>query len=235
MSKIKVTDLSAAAVDETPVRVDGWCPEDYNSEADGRQTYEIVLPDDLCLNDSDIEEMSATECIQWFRDNDSERDGNIDKLLARRPRAGTVAQQSWLEDVRQEISMRLDGARMDYEESRAPMMNCYYPIPSLRGVDARILDGTNCTLVLLGDRNQYALVLNGGGMDFSWEIADAHIRLDLLPPAWIRLPHQAGYPKRAKLIIAACQRSQRVVQWRIANSLDHLRSLRADVEKGNNE
>lgn len=229
MSKIKVSELSAAAVDEVPVKVEGWCPDGCGPDTGDSQTYEIVLPDDLCLYDTDIEEMSATKCIQWFRDNDSEWDGNIDKLLARRPRRGTAAHESWLGEIRQEISDLLDVARMDYEESRAPMMNCYYPVPHTRGVDTRVLDGTNCTLVLLGGGGQGALVLNGGGMDFSWRIADAHIRLGLLPPAWIRLPLQAGYPKRAKLIIAACRLSQRVMQRRIAINLDHLRSLHTDI------
>lgn len=77
----------------------------------------------------------------------------------------------------------------EYEE---PMMNYAWPLPeryALDGADARELENLPVCIVEIDGKQ--ALALTGGGMDLSWEIAEAYIRLGFYPPAHIRLPNMA--------------------------------------------
>ena len=78
--------------------------------------------------------------------------------------------------------------------SEGPMMNYFYPVSDYTPGDmeewAAKLDGLPlCVVELDGERG---LALTGGGMDLSWEIAEAFIRLGYYPPTWIDLPAMAG-------------------------------------------
>lgn len=74
--------------------------------------------------------------------------------------------------------------------SDGPMMNYWYPLDVSSDFDpveaAAKIAHTNLCVVLVGD--DYGLALTGGGMDFSWEIALAFIRIGYYPPAWITDP-----------------------------------------------
>lgn len=232
MKKILVSELSSATVDESSVSVAGWVPEGCDPDADCLQEYELVFPENLESQVLyDLDNWGAKELIAWIKQYDACRTGYVDALILKRPRSGSSEYESWVEDLRDVVRDSIDDVRADYEESCAPMMNYYYPLGRYQpSEDAAVLAGTNCSLVYLPDRGIYALVLNGGGMDFSWEIALAHIRLGYLPPAWITLPLLAGYPKQAKIIMAACTRSQRVLMERAKCGLERLRRVRADVK-----
>jgi len=59
-----------------------------------------------------------------------------------------------------------------------PMMNFAYPLPHFDGNEKtikKIVQNTNCTIVLNREENTYYLALTGGGMDFSQDIAKAYI------------------------------------------------------------
>lgn len=83
-----------------------------------------------------------------------------------------------------------------------PMMNYYYPLPAfdddpeeaqgkLAGVCVTLVRLTNCDFE--PDGEGYALALTGGGMDLSWDICEAYIRLGYAPPLhFSRLPQFAG-------------------------------------------
>lgn len=83
------------------------------------------------------------------------------------------------------------------DQAEGPMMNSFYLLErggfGGRDVDitawARELDGLPlCAVELDGD---YGLALTGGGMDLSWEIAEAHLRLGYRVPTWVDLPAMA--------------------------------------------
>lgn len=233
MKKILVSELSAAVVDKSSVSVAGWVPEGCAPDSDWAQEYELVFPEDLESQVSyDLSAWSAKELISWIKRYDACRTGYVDALILKRPRSGSSEYESWVEDLRDVVRSSVDEVRADYEESCAPMMNYYYPLGrQLPSEDAAVLAGTCCSLVYLPNHSTYALVLNGGGMNLSWEIALAHIQLGYLPPSWISLPMQAGYPKQANLIMAACARSQRVLMERARYDLERLQCVRADVKK----
>jgi hypothetical protein len=86
----------------------------------------------------------------------------------------------------------------------APMMNYYYKLPNHHTFgpsDARKLEGLPLCIVTFGRgqgalEDEQALALTGGGMDLSWEICEAFMRLGFLPPAaFARVPAMAGKPR----------------------------------------
>jgi hypothetical protein len=109
-----------------------------------------------------------------------------------------------------------------------PMMNYYYPIRD--GVDpdwaARQIAHLPLCVVELED-SSFALALTGGGMDFSWEICEAFMRLGYLPPVHFTLPSMAGYKLNPvnQWIIEGCRKSREVqMNWR-KNELLNLDNL----------
>lgn len=233
MKKTRVSSLSSSLVSVTSVRVSGWVLAGCDPGTDKLQEYELIIPHDLDHEVLDeIDDWGPRELTTWIKRHDVSRTDYVDRLLLKHPRAGTRAYEAWVEDLRDVVRESFEDARQDYEESSAPMMNYYYPLEQhVPGEDPAVLAGTCCSLVHLPDEGIYALVLNGGGMDLSWEIALAHIRLGYLPPAWISPPRQSRYFKNAWQIIVACERSQRVLAQQAKCGLDYLRRLRADVKK----
>jgi len=99
------------------------------------------------------------------------------------------------------------------EESNQPMMNYLYPIgegDELDSEDAKAIDSLNVCLVYFTESEEYALALTGGGMDLSWDIVEAYVRLGYLPPVhFSRLPKYAGMrmSPRYRVIVSAMLRS----------------------------
>jgi hypothetical protein len=64
---------------------------------------------------------------------------------------------------------------------------------------------------------QTGLALTGGGMDLSWEICEAFVKLGFYPPAhFARLPKMAGRgeDKHDRRIIAKCRESLKIkARW----------------------
>lgn len=104
----------------------------------------------------------------------------------------------------------------------SPMMNFAYPLPDL-GVAADVYDAADrihdLPLCVVSRDGGYELALTGGGMDLSWEICEAFMRLGFLPPFhFCELPGMAGRGQspRDRAIIAACRRAVSEHSRRIA-------------------
>jgi hypothetical protein len=89
------------------------------------------------------------------------------------------------------------------DRDNGPMMGCCYPLPKPHcGLsdtwgwntdDASKLDDLPLCIVEF-DTDTYGLALTGGGMDLSWEICEAFMRLRFLPPVHFEPPAMAGKP-----------------------------------------
>lgn len=126
----------------------------------------------------------------------------------------------------------LRGGEVDPLNADGPMMNYYYPLPRFglgwyQAAD-KIRDLPLCLVYFDDDRTDaYALALTGGGMDLSWEICEAFMRLGYLPPAhFADLPSMAGVgeTEREREIVAACVESLTVQAERLSNRAEHMKA-----------
>lgn len=112
------------------------------------------------------------------------------------------------------------------ERREGPMMNYAYPLPAYRGnpvYDARSL--VHLPLCIVQEGDETFLALTGGGMDLSWEICEAYMRLGYLPPLhFADLPRMAGRGESPddRTIIAACKRSAEVAIGWAQRTLENL-------------
>lgn len=99
--------------------------------------------------------------------------------------------------------------------NEGPMMNYFYPLPELRGTpEGAALSIKDLPLCVVELEGEYGLALTGGGMDLSWAICEAYMRLGWLPPVhFCQLPRFAGMTLTAnnRWILAGCQRSCRIL------------------------
>ena len=131
--------------------------------------------------------------------------------------------------------------------SEGPMMNYLYPLPLYgmwvwRGDRAEKVDALEAAraiadlplCIVTNDSGEDGLALTGGGMDLSWEICEAYMRLGYLPPLhYCRLPNMAGKPLNArnKWILAGCRRSAQIAVSRARWAIKDLMKLKADMSK----
>lgn len=105
-----------------------------------------------------------------------------------------------------------------YLNSDGPMMNYYYPLP---GFDMDVEDAAKAIvdlplcIVHFEDTDEYALALTGGGMNLSWEICAAYLKLGYMPPLhFADLPKLAGGPQigfaAGKRVLRAMEQSIKV-------------------------
>jgi len=121
-----------------------------------------------------------------------------------------------------------------------PMMNYFYPLPISRGDSfdgdeaAKKIVKVSLCVVHLEDSDEWGLALTGGGMNLSWDICSAYIRLGYLPPAhFCDLPNFAGMKlsRGNAAIIAACRRALKLrVLWAKAD-LERLQRLRQTLKE----
>lgn len=127
-------------------------------------------------------------------------------------------------DTREEFDTVLGDIEEEYGEG--PAMNYYYPLPDTRWepIEAatKIADLPLCVVQL--DDGDLALALTGGGMDLSWEICEAFLRLGYMPPLhFCDLPRMAGHRSpREQEVIAACLTS---ANWAAKNAEHHITRL----------
>jgi len=112
-------------------------------------------------------------------------------------------------------------------DAAGPMMNFFYPLPQEHEPeDAMKLEGLPLCLVNLYLDGSWGLALTGGGMDLSWEICEAFIRLGYTPPVHFAssLPIMAGLTldERHQDILAACRESLEVQRVRTACGIESL-------------
>jgi len=119
-----------------------------------------------------------------------------------------------------------------YLNTEGPMMNFFYPLPHLTHLNpdeaAKLIVDLPLCIICLEDTNEHGLALTGGGMDLSWEICEAYMKLNYLPPVhFCDLPGMAGkrLNTRTKWILAGCRRSLKVVEQRARFTREHLQSI----------
>lgn len=115
------------------------------------------------------------------------------------------------------------------ESSEGPMMSYFYPMPDFRGdVENASKEIANLPLCIVEftDSGDYALALTGGGMDLSWQICEAFMRLGYLPPFHFELPGMSGRgtSTRDRWIIAGCRRSAQFIKQNAGSRLRRMRS-----------
>lgn len=113
------------------------------------------------------------------------------------------------------------------ERRSGPLMSYAYPLPGYSGdpcEDARELVDLPVCLVHDIDADAHYLALTGGGMDLSWEISEAYMRLGYLPPVHFDLPGMAGRGEspRDRAIVAARRRALEITRDRAADELERL-------------
>lgn len=122
------------------------------------------------------------------------------------------------------------GAELDpFETDGGPMMSYSYALPERDDFSEthaeKIADLPLCIVRDLVN-DTYALALTGGGMDLSWEIAEAFMRLGFLPPlAYCDLPRMAGMDidERRRWVLAGCLRSCDVAVTQATYAAERLR------------
>jgi len=119
-----------------------------------------------------------------------------------------------------------------------PMMNHFYPCDFGDADEAaRAIAHLPLCVVVMED-GETGFALTGGGMDLTWEIADAYISCGFLPPfAYTQLPRMAGQHKhpRAQLIIAACRRTCEILKGWAERRDEDLQRLSEEHEAARND
>ena len=110
-----------------------------------------------------------------------------------------------------------------------PMMLYVWPLEGDKygEDDADKLDGLCITLLRNVREDACYLALTGGGMDLSWDIATAYVRLGLIPPATLRLPRFSGmgWSEERRRVVEACRNAQEALISRANFSLGHFDAL----------
>ncbi len=123
------------------------------------------------------------------------------------------------------------GKTVDLPTAEGPMMDYYYGLPGF-GTDpetaSRTIADLPLCLVHFPELDTWGLALTGGGMDLSWEIAEAYLRLGYVPPFHLSdLPAMAGRGSsdRDRWIIAGCLEAARYLSLRAEQVRAHLEGL----------
>jgi hypothetical protein len=114
-------------------------------------------------------------------------------------------------------------------EAEGPMMNYWYPLEGISDeteASEAALGLSGLPLCVVEVDGSYGLALTGGGMDLSWEIAEAYVRLGMLPPVhFADLPSMAGkYPgsESGPAVTRAMLRALRAQAERLSRSAERL-------------
>jgi hypothetical protein len=123
-----------------------------------------------------------------------------------------------------------------YVGSDGPMMDFLYALPVAPDDDKiveALADLPLCVITLPNaiEGEDTFLALTGGGMDMSWSIVEAYVRLGYLPPVYFSLPSFAGatLTTNRQRIIEACEESQRVAARSAEQALARLKELERDL------
>jgi len=126
------------------------------------------------------------------------------------------------------------------ELSNWPMMNYIYDLPNRDNFEMedakKIKDLPLCLMYFYedeGTEEHYALALTGGGMDLSWQICEAYMRLGYYPPVHFRLPNMAGKENsdRNLGIVEACIEGRKIVQRWMSNDILDLEHVRESLRR----
>lgn len=135
-----------------------------------------------------------------------------------------------------EITEEIDGEEIETAntcrgtiENEGPMMSYWYPVRIDDCEDAARAIAHLPLCVVEFEDGRTGLALTGGGMDLSWEICEAFVRLGYWPPThFADLPAMADRPRGEHdlALIAACEESCRIAEGWIARKRERLAALR---------
>lgn len=202
---------------------------------DGEETYDPPVPEDelreIDLTDVGIvEEIEGTDVLVRFSDHGV-------RIRLTEDEAGELLEiigDSVYKELKKKHKSLSDCGETFYNEG--PMMNSRYPI------DVRRVGGPrdaaraikHLPLCIVDIDQAYYLALTGGGMDFSWEIAEAYMCLGYLPPQFVHdLPHMAGRKlsdPRTKWVLEGVRKAVRVQRDWAQQALDRLDRYWAELE-----
>jgi len=118
------------------------------------------------------------------------------------------------------------------DDWEGPMMYYFYPLPGFQGEEeeaGKIADLPLC-LIYLRVTDEWGLALSGGGMNMSWYICAAYMRLGYLPPVYFcNLPELAGKPldATAAWILEGVEESVKCLEAQAVAMRHHVELLRA--------
>lgn len=202
---------------------------------DGEETYDPPVPEDelkeIDLTDIGIvEEIEGTDVLVRFSDHDV-------RIRLTEDEAGVLLEivgDDVYKNLKRQHKLLSDCDETFYNEG--PMMNSRYP------VDVRRVGGPreaakaikHLPLCIVDIDQAYYLALTGGGMDLSWEIAEAYMCLGYLPPQFVHdLPRMAGRrlsDPRTKWVLEGVRKAARVQQDWAQQALDRLDRYWAELE-----
>lgn len=228
-----VHDLSLRHIDDTPHDYDwstGW-PEEWEFfdatevSVDASGLYcecgtPLTVEDGLLAHDTDDGETFDHQPLIELEDEDVDR-SHYQGIVARKV-VFLVAGNS----------PTIDFLGHDVYLGDGPAMNYWYPCDIDHPVNAALtLAKHHLPLCVVETPSGAGLALTGGGMDLSWEICEAYIRLGYLPPTHFELPAMAG--KEADdtnlSIIAAVRRSYEVQRDFMQRSIERLEQTAAGL------
>lgn len=231
-----VRGLACGNVGDKPIGYTFSCElnADYGDRHDDAQAWEEVRIDpdaltlDQCRQVLEHHGRDLPSPNPWAMDADAMRaalSAEPDEYAAANGWTADAIRPSLIEAIDDEALDGLqawqDAARDVFDESGdtfVPVMSYAYPAPYVDNEQAaQLLLHLSSPLCLVRIGGDLFLGLQGGGMDFSWEICEAYTLLGALPPVhFCDLPGMAGRGRseRDRRIIAACKRSCRVLaQW----------------------
>jgi hypothetical protein len=121
--------------------------------------------------------------------------------------------------------------------NEGPMMHYAYPIPESNTFEPELVaidlaELPVCLILRTGNRD-LELALTGGGMDLSWEICEAYMRMGYLPPVHFELPGMAGRGSSArdKWIVAGYLRACEVAEGWAKRKAERVKELAKAAKK----
>lgn len=200
-----VSNLRAGEIFTKPVTVDGWEPDFEDESWSWFEGYEYTDDNDrtvtLIVRDGSVTRVHIDGRTYERGSDDYEYEHTDDE--------GELTEGAFSEedfDALFDLDVETHGCE-------GPMMNYWYPFESITdqdeatGAAAKIADLPLCVVEVQGS---YGLALTGGGMNMSWYIVGAYVRLGYLPPlhfvSGIGSPVDEAGADRATLI-AACLRT----------------------------
>jgi len=139
-------------------------------------------------------------------------------------------------DMLADVEEEIDGETLEVPNTcrgtmypEGPMMSYWYPVRIDDCAEAALKLAHLPLCVVEFDDGETGIALTGGGMDLSWEIAEAFIALGYWPPVhFCDLPKMSGRGKSEKdlAIISACEESCRILEGWTVRKRERLGELR---------
>lgn len=210
---MNIENLSYANLDSIPVQFD-W----YNEDGDAYDLFQAIARDE----DTTELGISCESCGEEVVFTE----GNLAHAALTDCDDLTVSDEDE-EALRFHVSW--DGQSGPEVGIEGPMMNYYYPIDLRMDPKYAAIELADLPLCIVRfDKDNIALALTGGGMDLSWEICEAFIRLGSYPPVhFCNLPGMAGKKgdPDALAIIEACKTSLSAKMGQLDRTRERLNNL----------